>query len=150
MAADNWKKFESFPEYAGDGTMDMDDDTFICALLTSVWTPNVATQSVWADISANEVTGNGYAQHSCTQTWTHSGGTTTFDSDDPQYTASGGNIVFRYACVYDDTPAATPTDPLCFYSLVDNTPADTTINDGNSLSLVINASGMYYITGMTT
>jgi len=150
MAADAWKKYDSFPEYMGDGTIDMDNDTFKCALLTSGYVPNTATQSVWADISANEVpAANGYVAggYTMTVTWAHTGGTTTFDSDDPNWTAIGGSIVCRYAVIYDDTPTI-PADPLVAYSLLDNTPADVTVTDGNKLTLQIDANGVFTVTGM--
>jgi hypothetical protein len=148
MAADAWLKWNTFPEWMGDNTIDMDTDAFVCNLHTSSLTPNAETQDVLADIVANEVSGNGYSRFTMTETWTRSTVTTTFDSDDPAYTASGGAIVARYGVIFDDTPAATPTDPLICWSLLDNAPADVTVTAGNTLTIQINASGIFTVTGM--
>ena len=152
MAANAWKKYESFPEYMGDGTIDMDTHTFKVALyLSSSNAATVTTNTVKADLTNEHANGNGYTTGGATLasvTWTHSTGTTTFDCADPTWTASGGNIVARFAVIYDDTPTS-PADPLVCYSLLDNTPADVTVPDGSTLTLQINASGILTVTGMT-
>jgi hypothetical protein len=148
MAADAWLKWNGFPEYMGDSTIDMDADAFLTALFTSGLTPNAETQDVLADIVANEVAGGtGYTRYTMTETWTGVTSTVTFDSDDPNWTASGGSITARYGVIFDDTPAA-PTDPLVCYSLLDNAPADVVVTDGNTLTIEINASGIFTVTGM--
>lgn len=153
MAADAWKKYETFPEWMGDNTIDMDGDTFKCGLLTSSYSPSASAEDEWGDISGNEISsGTGYTTggFTLTQTWAHSTGTTTFDcSTDPNWTASGGSITARYAVIYDSTPTGTPTAPLICWSLLDNTPADVTVTDGNTLTVEMNASGIFTITGMT-
>jgi hypothetical protein len=141
MAADAWVFFQSFREYVGDGTIDLDDDVFKISLYTSSLTPDAATQTVKGDLS-NEVTGSGYAEQTCAATWTRSGATVTFDCADATFTASGGDIVCRFAVLWDDTPSS-PADPLVAYSLLDNTPADVTTVDGTSLTIQINASGVF-------
>ena len=55
MAAGAWTLFHGAKEKLCDGTIDLDTHSFKVALLTSAWTPNLATNAVWADISANEV-----------------------------------------------------------------------------------------------
>lgn len=148
MAADAWIMYNKALEYIGDGTIDLDTHTFKIALFTSAMTPNVATQSVLADITANQLsTANGYTSGGATLgtvTWTESSGTVTFDADDPSWTASGGSITARYAVIYDDTPTS-PADPLLCYSLLDNSPADVTVTDGNTLTIQLNASGIFTV-----
>lgn len=151
MAADAWVAFNTFREYQGDGTMDLDNDVFKMGLWLSSWTPNMETQSVYADISANEHANQyGYTTggQTVTCTWTRSTVTVTFDSADGPWTASGGTITCRYAAIYDDTPTS-PADPMVCYSLLDNTPADVSVTDGNTLTVEINASGVFSLTGMT-
>ena len=126
MAADAWVFHDRFK------------DAFEMRLYTSA--SNIATTSVGdATTATNEVTGNGYAVDSLVTTWTRSGGTVTFDSDDGAFTASGGSITGRYAAVIDTT--TTPDEVVC-HSLIDNAPADVTVTDGNTLTVQINASGL--------
>lgn len=40
--------------------VDLDTDTIKVAWVTNAWTPNLATNEFWGDISANEVSGTGY------------------------------------------------------------------------------------------
>ena len=141
MVANAWEFYNSFKEFMGDGTIDLDTDAFVMALVTSVYTFSAAhTQR--SDFSANEVSGNGYAADSLAVTWVLAGATVTFDSDDGAYTASGGSITARRAIIFDDTTAA-PVDALCVSSLLDNTPADVTVTDTNTLTVQINASGVF-------
>lgn len=151
MAADAWIKYNNFPELMADGTIDLDDDVFKVQLHTSSYTPNAETHTVKADLSNEHASGNGYTTggFTITQTWTQSTTTLTFDSDDPNWTASGAPITARYAVIVDDTPAS-PADPLVAYSLLDNSPADVSVSDGNTLTLEINASGIFTVTGMTS
>jgi hypothetical protein len=64
--------------------------------------------------------------------------TVTFDATDPAvWTASGGSIVARFAVLYE-----VGGDVLA-YCLLDNSPADVTVTTGNTLTLTINASGVF-------
>ena len=138
MAADAWVFHDRFLEFQGDNTIDMDNDTFVMALYTS--TSNIATTSVGdATTATNEVTGNGYARAALTTTWNRTAGTVTFDSTDGSFTAAGGSITARYAAIIDTT--TTPDEVVC-HSLLDNTPADVTVTDGNTLTVQINVSGI--------
>ena len=135
--------YDSFIRDKSNGTMDLDGDTFIMGLSTSTYVPNQGTHEDLADIT-NEVSGNGYARQTLTSvTFTEPvAGTWQFDSANPVFTASGGSIVARFWWVFDDTPAS-PLDPLCFYGLLDQTPADVTTTDGNTLTVTVHASGYY-------
>lgn len=147
MTADVWAEFDSFKEYFGDGTIDMDDDVFKCALITSVLAPLVGTHTIWGDLSGNEISVTGYTAGGFTMSaaagnWVKVGGTTTFDhATDPNWTPSGGSLTCRYAVVYDDTPVS-PVDPLVCFSLLDNTPADVVVTAGNVFTVQFNASGI--------
>lgn len=152
MAADAWIRYNGFSEYLGDGTIDMDNDTFKMQLHTSTYTPAV-THDVLTDLTNEVANGNGYTTGGVTLsgvTWTRSTTTVTFDATDAQWTASGGSIVARYAVIYDDTPSGTPTDPLVAYSLLDDTPADVTVADGNTLTIAFHANGILTLTGGQT
>jgi len=139
--------YDSWKRDIQNGTVDIDGDTFICGLSTSVYTPAKATHEVLADIT-NEVSGNGYAKQTLTSVGLTEpvAGTWQFDSADPVFTATGGSIVARYYWIYDDTPAS-PLDPLFCYGLLDTTPADVTTTDTNTLTLQVHANGYYRLAG---
>lgn len=146
MAADAWDFYNEFTEYVADGTIDLDADTFNLGLYLS--TSNAATLSTSgrAALTNQVATGNGYTQPGqalSSVTWTRSGGTTTFDSADVVWTASGGSITARFAVLDDDTVTTPVADPLVCYTLLDNTPADVTATDGNTLTIQMNASGIF-------
>lgn len=153
MAADAWVVYNKAKEYIGDGTIDLDDATagrFRCILVTSSYTP-AATHSTYNDIGANEVAeANGYLDggFSLTPTWTESSGTVTWDaSTDPNWTASGGSITARYAVIVRAATAGTAAlatgDYLIAYCLLDNSPADVVQADGGTLTITLNASGIF-------
>ena len=141
MAADAWVLYDTGKEKIHDSTFALDGgDTLKCALVLSTYTP-ATTHTTWASISSNEhANGNGYSTGGVTTagTITQSSGTVTFDIADPQWTASGGSIVTRYAVLYNST-----TGDLICYSLLDNSPADVTVTDTNILTLQIDALGVY-------
>lgn len=150
MAADAWTMHDKFKEYAGDGTIDLDADSFKINLYLS--TSNIATTSVDAKSAAtNQVaTANGYTQDTeviNAPTWVESAGTVTFDVSgaDPAWTASGGSITARVAAIYDDTVASPVIDPIVCHSLLDNAPADVVVTDSNTLTIAMNASGVFTV-----
>jgi hypothetical protein len=90
---------------------DLNADTL--RVLLSNTAPDAVNDAVKAD-AAEIAGGNGYtANGEDTQNATsRSGGTTSVTGVDIVWTASGGTIgPFRYAILYNDTPAA-PADPL--------------------------------------
>jgi len=144
MAADAWKIYDSFKEAVGNKAINLDTDTFKCALFTSSLTPAQTDDTFSA---TNEATaGTGYTAGGYTMvgvSWTDSGGTLTFDATDVPWTASGGQIVARYAIIYDTTAS----NQLVAMCLLDNAPADVTVTDGNTLTLQFNASGILTLSG---
>lgn len=142
--------YDSFKEYMADGLIDMDGDTFKVALVSSTYTP-APTHTKWADVSTYEATAaNGYSAGGLTMgntEWTRTTGTVKFDATDSVWTASGGSITARYAVIYDDTVAATATDALVAYVLLDTSPANVTATTGNTLTLQWNSSGIFTLSG---
>lgn len=139
--------YDSYKRDLQDGTIDVDGDTWLMGLSTSAYTPAQATHEVLADIT-NEVSGNGYARQTLASvTLTEPvGGTWQFDSADAVFSASGGSIVARYYWIFDDTPSS-PLDPLFCYGALDDTPADVTTTDSNTLTVQVNANGYYRLSG---
>lgn len=141
MAAGAWVVVDSIKERFGNAEINFDTDSFVCKLFLS--TSNIATTSDDSTALTNEhANANGYTTGgtSVTPNWTRSTGTCTFDVSDPSWTASGGSIVARFAVIVDTTPAP---DRVVAYCLLDSTPADVTTTTGNTLTIVINASGVF-------
>ena len=148
MAADAWVVHDKAKEYMGDGTIDLDGDSFKAILCLS--TSNIATTSVdgYAAVTNEVATNFGYTQGTKavdSPTWVESSGTVTFDCADLVWTASGGSITARFAGIYDDTVTTPVADPVLCHSLLDNTPADVTATDTNTFTITINASGVFAV-----
>lgn len=129
--------YTSFKRRCADGTFDMDNDTFKCALFTSTHTPNAAN-AVLADLTG-EVTGAGYTAGGATLTsvtWTTSGTSAVFDAADPSWTSAG--ITARYAVIYKSGTANSLTNPLvCLLDFG----ADKGVT-GGTFTVTFNASGI--------
>lgn len=148
MAAGNWIMYDSAKEFIGDGTIDLDTQTFKITLHTNSYTPNRGTQSVYSDLTNELSTANGYTNGGATLsnvTWAQTSGTAKFDADDPSWTASGGNIgPFRIAVIR----STSGSEPLLCYSILEG--SDLTINSGQTGTIVINASGILTLSGATS
>lgn len=154
MAAGTVTFYNSFREFVGDGSIDLDTDSFKIGLLTSTYSPNVSTEDAWADISTNEITaGNGYTAGGdalASVTWTRSGGTVTFTATNHVWTASGGSIpAAKWAVIYDDT-ATTPSADLlvCYIDLNTDSGSATVgpVNDGSTLTIDFPSGGIFTFT----
>jgi hypothetical protein len=147
MAADDWKIYDSFKEKMADGTVDLDDagaGVFKCALFTDALTP-AQTDDLYSALSDEVAAANGYTtggEALTGITWTEAAGTATWDADDVVFTASGGSIVCRYAIIYH-----VASSQLVAMSLLDNSPADVTVTDGNTLTLQLDAAGIFASSG---
>jgi len=116
----------------------LDADSYKIALFLS--TSNIgAASTTYAGLTNEHANANGYTTGGNSVTLSRSGTTTvTFDATDPAvWTASGGSIVARFAVLYEVSG-----NVLC-YCLLDDTPADVTVTAGNTLTLTINASGLF-------
>jgi len=120
-----------------DGTFDLNTDTFKMALFLS--TSNIgAASTTYAGLTNEHSNANGYTTGGKTLTMALSGTTTvTVDCDDQVWTASGGSITARFAVIYESGG-----NVLC-YCLLDSAPADVTATAGNTLTVAINASGVF-------
>lgn len=120
------------------GTFDIDTDTYKVALFLS--TSNIgAASTTYAGVTNEVAAANGYTTGGIAQALTLAGTTTvTVDvTTDAVWTASGGSITARFAVLYE-----VAGNVLC-YCLLDSTPADVTVTTGNTLTLQINASGVF-------
>jgi hypothetical protein len=119
------------------GTFDIDSDTWKMALFLS--TSNIgAASTTYAGVTNEHANANGYTTGGVSITFSLSGTTTvTADSTDATWTASGGSIVARFAVIYE------VGGNVLAYCLLDSTPADVTVTDGNQLTVQISASGVF-------
>lgn len=143
MAAGNWTFTDASRKGLLDGTFDLDSDTFFMALFLS--TSNISTSSTtYAGLSNEHANANGYTTGGQSMGTLDLTGTTTITADDAAdrvWTASGGSIVARFAVIYESGG-----NVLC-YCLLDDSPADVTATNTNTLTVAIHSSGIFTLTG---
>lgn len=125
--------------------------TFKITLHTSSWTPNDATNEVFADATNELSTGNGYTAGGITLsgvTLNQTAGVVKFTCSAPVWTASGGNIpAWRRAVIRAVGTINGKVDPLIAHSLGDSAPADVpATTTGNTLTITMHANGIISIT----
>jgi len=132
-------------ESSGDAfAMDLLSDTIKATLHTSSYTPNIDTDEVKADATNELSTAAGYTAGgvtlaSKTIVYTAAGNISTFTAAAWSWTASSGDLTFRYCVLWDDTIAS---DPLIGY--IDC--GAQTITDGNTFTVSPTASGLFTAT----
>ena len=121
------------------GTFDFDTDTFKVALFLSISDIGAAS-TTYAGVTNEHANANGYTTGGISLGPLTLAGTTTVTVDDPSdmvWTASGGSITARFAVLYE------LAGDVVAYCLLDSTPADVTATNGNTLTIALNASGIF-------
>lgn len=156
MAAGKWKVYDLAKLRLADGTFDMDNAALGLTMALFLSTSNAETLSVgtgvYGDLTNEHANANGYTTGGIAltgETWLNAAGTSTFDCNDVVWTASGGSIVARFAVIYCNATVNTIVKPLLCVSLLDVTPANVTATTGNTLTIAINASGVFTLSGAT-
>lgn len=127
-----YNKFNAFVEHVAEKLHDLSADTLKVMLVNSP--APVATNSVKADLT--EITAqNGYTAGGTQATISSSSqtsGTYKLVLNDVVFTASGGSFgPFRYAVLYNDTPAGGTVDPLiCWHDYG----SSISVNDGETFT----------------
>jgi hypothetical protein len=139
MAAGAWVMTNTTRTKLLNGTFDLDSDTFKMALFQS--TSNLGAASTDFASVTNEVgtTNTGYSAGGESITLTLSG-TTTVKVDiatDPVWTAGSAGLTARFACIYE-----VGGDVVC-YCLLDSSPADVSVTEGNTLTCAAHADGIF-------
>lgn len=121
------------------------NDTIVCTLHTSLYTPDQDAHRHVSDLTNEVAAGGGYTTGgvnlaSKTLTYTAGTNTITFDAADPSWASS--TITARTAVFSDRTPATAATQPLLCYQQSD---ADISSTSG-TFTVQINASGLITIT----
>jgi len=139
MAAGTWTFTDGARTRMLNGTFDFDTDTFKVALFLS--TSNIgAASTTYAGVTNEHANANGYTTGGISLGALTLAGTTTVTVDDPAdmvWTASGGSITARFGVLYESA------GDVVAYFLLDSTPADVTATDGNTLTIALNASGIF-------
>jgi hypothetical protein len=121
---------------------------FRIALVTSSWTPNNATDELWAVASGSELAnGNGYTTGGINPgsiTLNQTSGTVKFTGNAIVWTASGSGIpAWRRGVLYYLGTLNSKVNPIVGHFLGDSTPADIPLTTaGNTLTITPNASGI--------
>ena len=132
MPAGAWVYHDSLFEEMAAKAVDIENDTFKIILCGSASNANDTSVVALAAITNQLATGNGYVQNDKAIDLADNqvGSVYTITADSPAWTAAGGNIgPFRYAVIYDDSH---PSDLIIAHCVVDATPQDLTIFDGQT------------------
>jgi hypothetical protein len=126
-------------------------NSFKWTLHTSTYTPSVSGNEVYADLTNELSTANGYTNGGlalANDAVTLSAGVVKFTGDAAVWTAAGGSIpAWRTAVLRAVGTLNGKVDPLVGYFLGDSTPADVpATTTGNTLTITPNASGVASIT----
>lgn len=103
-----------------------------------------SSHSVFADVSANEITGTGYTAGGATltgKTLTQTRHTVTYTADPVVWT--GAVITMRYAVIYKAGTANALTNPLLAYLLLDSSNNDIVLSSAARFSLALPATGIF-------
>lgn len=147
MAQGDFTLFEEFALNLGDGSHDLNSDTFALILITALPNANQATPDR-ADFT--EVTaGGGYTAGgiNLTTTYTEAGGVATFDSStNPSWTASAGSPTNIVAGLLVNNTHSGTNDAIGFVDLTTDggtTPISLVAGD---ITVTWNASGIFTVT----
>jgi len=141
--------YNSFKEYIGDGTFDMNTNAFVTTLHTSTYTPAL-THTVSADLTNECASANGYTTGGFTLTtpaYAQTSGTAKWSTaNNPSWTGSGAGFVARYAIFRANGTLNSRVNPLIGYMLLDSAPADVSFAVGNTVTITQNAAGWFTLT----
>jgi hypothetical protein len=149
MAAGNVTVYAHAKLEIADASINLGSDAIFCALLGSGYTPAVNTDTTWANVSANEVTGTGYTSGGnklTSQSATLSGGTVTFTAGNVSWANS--TISARYAVLVRSANGSTVQSTDLLIAYVDlNSPSGPNISTTNgTFQISWNASGIFTLT----
>lgn len=133
-----WQFTSTSKSQLTDGTFQIGTTTFKMGLFLS--TSNLGSGSTtYAGLTNEVANANGYTTGGVSITVTKSGTTTiTITSGNAVWTASGGQLLARYAVIY-----AVGGNVLC-YCLLDSSPADVRSTNGNTFTVTIGTGIIQY------
>lgn len=118
-------------------------DTIKASLHNNTYVPNIDTHEVFADATNELTTANGYTAGGVTLgtktvSYNATGNITTFDCADFGWTASGGDLVFRYVVFWRDA-----TDDVLIGYLDHGASGNFTLSNGNTITFQTGANGLF-------
>ena len=152
MAAQPWKVFKCFREYLGKASLDLSGDTFQVSLHTSAFSTLSAGMSTYGSLVNEVASGNKYTTGGQTLSGVTWGSATVsgaagfaWDSSNPLWTASGGNISnIKIAIIHQQLSAGTsaedPGNKLICYSTLSTSQFNVTT--GNTLTIQMASTGI--------
>lgn len=142
-----WTVYSNAALALANAQIDLATSNFNLILVTNSYTPAPNTDSTYANVSANEVTGGGYTVGGVslpTDSVTLTGGTVTFLAGNPS-PWSAFSATFRYGVVVRRAGVSlAPSDLLLCYS--DLGGGSSVTGTGTSLTVTMNAAGTFTIT----
>lgn len=142
MSSGPWLPYNKFLLKWAQGDINLGSDAFKMALFGVISNCYDTTNEKLTDLTS-EVSGNGYARQDCVISLTNpTDSTLKIVADASVFTASGGEIIAYYAVIYDDTMSS---PDLVAYCLLDETPMEVTVTDGNTLTIDSSSAGVFII-----
>lgn len=145
MAAGAWTVYNLAKKKIGNGTLSLASTVFRITLHTSASNANTATLGVYNSVNNEVAEANGYSSSGkalANEAWTvgASAGQYKFDADDVVWTGTGGTIPnIKFAVIWLSAAASANRHLLCRSQL---TSSQFTLAQGNTLTIVMNASGI--------
>jgi hypothetical protein len=153
MAAGKWKLYDQTKLQIGSATWNFGAaNSYKMALFTSVSNANTLTLATanFGALTGEVAAANGYTAGGVAltgQSYTNAAGVETFTIGNGVFNATGGSITARFAVIYAATTLNAIVSPIVCVSLLDVTPADVIVTSGNTLTIQINASGVFTVSG---
>lgn len=152
-AAGKWKVYERAKKNILTGLIDLDTDAFRINLYLSTSNADTLTDATindMGDITDEVATNFGYTRGAkeVTLAVTQADDTMTVDeTTNPVWTASGGSIVARFAVIYKYVDGTAGNNTPLAVCLLDTEPANVTATTGNTLTITMNAGGIFTLAG---
>ena len=145
MAVGAWTFYDRFKEFMADGSVDLDTTPFRITLHTSASNAATTSLSTYASLTSEVTEANGYSssgKNLSSITWTlASTATARWDSADPFWSASGGNIAnIKFAVIWASGATAGARKLVCRSTL---STAQFTLTSANRLTIQMAADGIF-------
>lgn len=131
MTMGPWVLHNAFKEYEGDGTVDLDNDSFVLRVFDNTSNVTDITISDATTLTGQLPTANGYTSGgiAMTMTWTRDGAIVTLGASTVSFAVNTDEITARYVAIIDTTVAP---DLVVAHAVLDATPADVIVEPGAS------------------
>lgn len=142
MAAGTWTPYGPAKEALGKAAIRFDGGHVLkMALLKDTYTPDATNHDQLSDLTAHELSGNGYSRFTLDPTWSRTGTVTKFSAaSNAVFQAIGGDLDdIKYAVIFDDDHA--DDIPICYLDLNDGGGAIAAVAEDTALRVSAPANG---------